>query len=98
MTVCRFRAAARARAHSIGIDVLALFQVVLGLQVIQGDVMKLDPYLPYFDICVANIPYQVHVLVESFVEGGAARNCAVSRGNRHCGAAVTMWPYQLPHP
>jgi len=27
------------------------------LQVIQGDVLKCD--LPYFDICVANIPYQI---------------------------------------
>ncbi|CAL8461724.1 g1255 [Coccomyxa elongata] len=27
------------------------------LQIIQGDVMKQD--LPYFDICVANIPYQI---------------------------------------
>ena len=27
------------------------------LQIIHGDVMKVD--LPYFDICVANIPYQV---------------------------------------
>mmetsp|Transcript_1622 Transcript_1622/g.4764 ORF Transcript_1622/g.4764 Transcript_1622/m.4764 type:complete len:364 (+) Transcript_1622:229-1320(+) len=27
------------------------------LQIIQGDVMKVD--LPYFDICVANIPYQI---------------------------------------
>ncbi len=27
------------------------------LQVIQGDVMKSE--LPYFDICVANIPYQI---------------------------------------
>lgn len=27
------------------------------LQVIQGDVLKTD--LPYFDICVANIPYQI---------------------------------------
>jgi 18S rRNA (adenine1779-N6/adenine1780-N6)-dimethyltransferase len=26
-------------------------------QIIQGDVMKQD--LPYFDICVANIPYQI---------------------------------------
>ena len=29
------------------------------LQIIHGDVMKVD--LPYFDICVANIPYQVGV-------------------------------------
>ena len=29
----------------------------LMLQVIQGDVLKCD--LPYFDICVANIPYQI---------------------------------------
>ena len=28
-------------------------------QIIQGDVMKVD--LPYFDICVANIPYQVRL-------------------------------------
>jgi 16S rRNA A1518/A1519 N6-dimethyltransferase RsmA/KsgA/DIM1 with predicted DNA glycosylase/AP lyase activity len=27
------------------------------LQIICGDVIKLD--LPYFDVCVANIPYQV---------------------------------------
>lgn len=27
------------------------------LQVIQGDVLKMD--LPYFDVCVANIPYQI---------------------------------------
>ena len=27
------------------------------LQVIQGDVLKVD--LPYFDICVANLPYQI---------------------------------------
>ena len=27
------------------------------LQIIHGDVMKVD--LPYFDICVANIPYQI---------------------------------------
>lgn len=58
--MCRIWAAARARTHSVGVDIVGPFQVVLGLQVIQGDVMKLD--LPYFDICVANIPYQVHVL------------------------------------
>lgn len=29
----------------------------LGLQVIQGDVLKIE--LPYFDVCVANIPYQI---------------------------------------
>lgn len=28
-----------------------------GMQVVQGDVMKTD--LPYFDVCVANIPYQI---------------------------------------
>ena len=27
------------------------------LQIIHGDVMKVD--LPYFDICVANIPFQI---------------------------------------
>lgn len=27
------------------------------MQVMQGDVLKVD--LPYFDICVANIPYQI---------------------------------------
>ena len=27
------------------------------LQIIHGDVMKVD--LPYFDVCVANIPYQI---------------------------------------
>lgn len=27
------------------------------LQVIQGDVLKVD--LPYFDVCVANLPYQI---------------------------------------
>jgi len=27
------------------------------LQILQGDVLKLD--LPYFDLCVANIPYQI---------------------------------------
>lgn len=27
------------------------------LQIISGDVMKVD--LPYFDVCVANIPYQI---------------------------------------
>ena len=27
------------------------------LQVLQGDVLKVD--LPYFDVCVANIPYQI---------------------------------------
>lgn len=31
--------------------------VIPNLQVIQGDVLKCD--LPYFDICVANIPYQI---------------------------------------
>lgn len=30
------------------------------VQVIQGDVLKMD--LPYFDVCVANIPYQVILL------------------------------------
>ena len=29
----------------------------LGVQVVQGDIMKAD--LPYFDVCVANIPYQI---------------------------------------
>ncbi len=28
-----------------------------GEQVIQGDIMKVE--LPYFDMCVANIPYQI---------------------------------------
>ncbi len=28
-----------------------------GAQVIQGDIMKVE--LPYFDLCVANIPYQI---------------------------------------
>ena len=27
------------------------------LSVIQGDVLKVD--IPYFDICVANLPYQI---------------------------------------
>jgi 18S rRNA (adenine1779-N6/adenine1780-N6)-dimethyltransferase len=30
------------------------------IQIIYGDVIKID--LPYFDICVANIPYQVSLL------------------------------------
>ena len=30
------------------------------LQVIVGDVLKAD--LPYFDVCVANLPYQVRSL------------------------------------
>lgn len=29
----------------------------LPLQVMQGDVLKVE--LPYFDVCVANIPYQI---------------------------------------
>lgn len=32
------------------------------LQIIQGDVLKIN--LPYFDICVSNIPYQVNKIVE----------------------------------
>ncbi len=32
-------------------------KVAVHLQIIQGDVMKQS--LPYFDICVANIPYQI---------------------------------------
>jgi 16S rRNA A1518/A1519 N6-dimethyltransferase RsmA/KsgA/DIM1 with predicted DNA glycosylase/AP lyase activity len=36
------------------LDARGLWHVV---QVIQGDVLKMD--LPYFDVCVANIPYQV---------------------------------------
>ena len=31
--------------------------VAVPLQIVQGDVMKQE--LPYFDICVANIPYQI---------------------------------------
>jgi hypothetical protein len=38
------------------------------LQIIHGDVMKVD--LPYFDICVANIPYQVGSGVGGAVFGG----------------------------
>ncbi|PKA46062.1 18S rRNA (adenine1779-N6/adenine1780-N6)-dimethyltransferase [Apostasia shenzhenica] len=36
---------------------ISLDLALLLLQVIQGDVLKSD--LPYFDICVANIPYQI---------------------------------------
>ena len=28
------------------------------LQVVVGDVLKVDP-LPYFDVCISNVPYQV---------------------------------------
>ena len=34
------------------------------LQVIVGDVLKTD--LPYFDVCVANLPYQVRSLLLAF--------------------------------
>lgn len=34
-----------------------ILTIVLIIQVINGDVLKCD--LPYFDICVANIPYQI---------------------------------------
>lgn len=34
-----------------------MLSCTIDLQVIQGDVMKAD--LPYFDVCVANIPYQI---------------------------------------
>lgn len=37
--------------------ILSYPHVLCLLQVIQGDVLKCD--LPYFDICVANIPYQI---------------------------------------
>ena len=33
------------------------------LQIIVGDVIKMD--LPYFDVCVANTPYQVRHMVSS---------------------------------
>lgn len=32
-------------------------EAVLSLQVVSGDIMKTQ--LPYFDVCVANIPYQI---------------------------------------
>lgn len=32
------------------------------LQILAGDVIKMD--LPYFDVCVANIPYQVELLLK----------------------------------
>ena len=35
------------------------------LEVLLGDVVKMDP-LPYFDVCISNTPYQVHIPLPPF--------------------------------
>ena len=36
------------------------------LKVVLGDVLKAD--LPYFDVCVANVPYQVRIVFVCFCQ------------------------------
>lgn len=38
------------------------------LQILVGDVLKTD--LPFFDVCVANLPYQVSVQYGSYLRFG----------------------------
>jgi 18S rRNA (adenine1779-N6/adenine1780-N6)-dimethyltransferase len=47
------------------------------LQIIQGDVLKVD--LPYFDVCVANLPYQISspFLFKMLSHRPAFRSCVI---------------------
>lgn len=45
------------KQHSLKISFLIIRPLASKLQVLVGDVLKSD--LPFFDACVANLPYQV---------------------------------------
>ncbi|KAK9086312.1 hypothetical protein Syun_028706 [Stephania yunnanensis] len=63
------------------------------LQIIQGDVLKTD--LPYFDICVANIPYQISSpLTFKLLSHRPAFRCAVIMFQREFAMRLVAQPGQ----
>lgn len=61
------------------------------MQIIQGDVLKVE--LPYFDICVANIPYQISApLTDKLLKHRPVFRCAVIMFQREFAMRLVAQP------